>query len=447
MDKKNVAALIMIAAVAGFVLGRVSINLPNIGGAPGQPEVVDSELAQYHEDQPGTAAAASDLLPVGDAPFVGKASAKVTLVMFSEFQCPYSRRVVGSLMGLMDEYEPDELKIMFLHFPLGFHDQAQGAAEASLAAHAQGEFWAFHDMLFNNQHALDRASLEDYAEELDLDMDAFRAALDDGTYTEQVQTEMRLGSLHGINGTPSFLINGELLVGAQPLAAFQAIIDDEIEAADELIESGVALAEVFQRRVAENLENPEPAQAEQPAEVPSGALDQRPTAPTIGALPDRPGEPGGPIELAVFADFTNPGYRDFGATLDRLSQEFGEDLELSYTSVVDIENPLATLVAAALREADQQGRFQFFHAALLDEDGELTPDTLISVAQRAGLDATAFGAAVSGDDLDALAQNDLDRARQRGVSATPTVYLRDQRLVGSVPYSDLQEMISGELRP
>jgi len=438
----------MIAAVAGFVLGRISINLPSIGGAPGQPEVVDSELAEYQEDQPGTAPEASELLPVGDAPFVGKASAKVTLVMFSEFQCPYSRRVVGSLMALMDEYESDELKIMFLHYPLGFHDQAQGAAEASLAAHAQGKFWAFHDMLFNNQHALDRDSLEEYAEELDLDMDAFRAALDDGTYTEQVRAEMRLGAQYGINGTPSFLINGELLVGAQPQAAFQAIIDDEIEAADELIESGVALSGVFQRRVQENLPDAEePTPAERPAEVPSGALEPRPTAPTVGTLPDRRQERGGPVELAVFADFTSPEYRDFGATLDRLAAEFGENLELSYTSVVDVENPNATLVAAALREADHQGRWQFFHAGLLAENGELTQDTLIQVAQRTGLDTAAFGAAVNRDDLGALAQNDLERARQHGVSATPTVYLQEQRLVGSVPYSDLQEMISGELGP
>ncbi|MFN7135634.1 MAG: DsbA family protein, partial [Myxococcales bacterium] len=169
-------------------------------------------------------------MEIGNSPIKGKKTAPVTIYEFSDFQCPFCGRVNPTLKQIQDTYG-DKVSIVFKQFPLGFHDKAQLAGEASLAAHEQGKFWEMHDKLFQNQQALDRAALEGYAQELGLNMQKFKAALDSGKYTQQVKNEMASGQAAGISGTPSFVINGQLLVGAQPFDEFKRVIDAELEKA------------------------------------------------------------------------------------------------------------------------------------------------------------------------------------------------------------------------
>jgi protein-disulfide isomerase len=190
----------------------------------------------------------------------------VTIVEFSDFECPYCRRGYAALDEILDSYDGD-VRLVYRHLPLPMHANAQMAAEASLAAHAQGKFWPFHDLLFNNQRSLSPDAIRGFAEELGLDMDAFSAALEAHTYADQVADDVRTARELGLGGTPSFMINGRPLVGAKPPAAFAEIIDEEIAAADELLADGVTLREVYRRRVEANLAGrPDRAEAEaQPA--------------------------------------------------------------------------------------------------------------------------------------------------------------------------------------
>jgi protein-disulfide isomerase len=166
---------------------------------------------------------------VGDAPVKGSASAPVTLVAFSDFQCPFCSRAVPTLKEVEAAY-PGKLRIAFKQMPLPFHDKAHLAAEAALAANEQGKFWQMHDKLFANQQALDRPSLEKYAQELGLDMGKFKKALDSGKFKDKVDAEAKEGAAVGATGTPTFFINGTKLVGAQPVDAFKAAIDKELKA-------------------------------------------------------------------------------------------------------------------------------------------------------------------------------------------------------------------------
>jgi protein-disulfide isomerase len=109
------------------------------------------------------------------------------------------------------------------------HPNARLAAAASMAANEQGKFWEYHDKLFANQTALDRPSLEKYAQELGLNMTKFKSALDSNKYDAVVSADSSQGTSLGANGTPTFFINGRQLVGAQPLESFKAIIDEEIK--------------------------------------------------------------------------------------------------------------------------------------------------------------------------------------------------------------------------
>ena len=147
------------------------------------------------------------LISSGDVPSFGPADAKVTLVEFSDFQCPYCTRAADALTKVKEKYA-DKVRIVFRQYPLSFHKEAHLAAEASLAANAQGKFWEFHDLMFKNQKELKRESLEKYANQVGLDVAAFKKALDDKTYAEPVDKELKLGSEVAVQGTPTMFLNG-----------------------------------------------------------------------------------------------------------------------------------------------------------------------------------------------------------------------------------------------
>ena len=121
------------------------------------------------------------------------------------------------------------MRIVFRDFPLSFHQQAQGAAEAAQCAHSQGKFWEYHDKLFENQKALAPDALKQYASDLGLDQERFDGCLDSGEFRTDVQNDLKEGSSYGVTGTPAFFVNGRFLNGAQPYEAFAQIIDDELE--------------------------------------------------------------------------------------------------------------------------------------------------------------------------------------------------------------------------
>ena len=136
--------------------------------------------------------------------------------------------MVPTLHDLEKQYE-GKIKIVFKNQPLPFHNNAKGAASAAMAANEQGKFWEMHDKMFANQQALDRPSLERYAQELGLDVGKFKAALDSNKFDAYIAADSAEGMRVGANGTPTFFINGRQVVGAQPIEAFKSVIDDELK--------------------------------------------------------------------------------------------------------------------------------------------------------------------------------------------------------------------------
>ncbi len=155
----------------------------------------------------------------GKGPSFGPADAKVTVVEFSDFQCPYCSRAATAVDEIKKKYG-DRVHFVFRQFPLPMHENARGAAEAALAANAQGKFWEFHDKMFQNQSKLTRESLEEFAKEAGLNVPEFKKALDGKTFAADVDADVKLGESVAVNGTPTMFINGARV---QNPTSFEAI--------------------------------------------------------------------------------------------------------------------------------------------------------------------------------------------------------------------------------
>jgi protein-disulfide isomerase len=166
----------------------------------------------------------------GNSPVKGDKNAPVTIIEFSDFQCPYCARFYLQTLPLIerDYINTGKVKLVYKHFPLRFHQYAEKAAEASECANEQGKFWEYHDIIFKNQRDLSIGNLKKWAKELALDTKKFNSCLDSGKYKSKVNTNIQEGSNAGVSGTPAFFVNGKKLVGAQPFDAFKQIIEDEL---------------------------------------------------------------------------------------------------------------------------------------------------------------------------------------------------------------------------
>jgi protein-disulfide isomerase len=159
----------------------------------------------------------------------GGANAPVTIISFSDYECPFCKRAEGTVEQVLTTYGE---KVRFVHrdFPLSFHEHAQQAAEAARCAEAQGKFWEYHRKLFASQD-LTAAALKKMAGEVGLDQKKFDECLDKQQFKDAVAKDTADGTNVGVTGTPAFFINGRMLSGAQPFEKFKAIIDEELAAA------------------------------------------------------------------------------------------------------------------------------------------------------------------------------------------------------------------------
>jgi len=159
----------------------------------------------------------------------GGAKAPVTIIEFSDYQCPFCKRAEGSVDEVMKTYG-DKVRLVFRDLPLPMHPQARPAAEAANCANAQGKFWEYHAKLFANQAALGEDKLKEYAKDLGLDTAKFDECLASKPFKAAIDKDIEDGSKVGVSGTPAFFINGRMLSGAQPFEKFKEVIDDELNA-------------------------------------------------------------------------------------------------------------------------------------------------------------------------------------------------------------------------
>ncbi len=220
--------LYMLLVPLAFVLGLGSGYLYwGRGGSAANP-------AQAAGAQSSNAAADSGEIPrydvpVDDDPSLGPADAPITIIEFSDYQCPFCEKFHNeTFQRLLDAY-PDQIRFVYRDFPLtSIHPNAVSAAEAANCAFEQGVFWEYHDLLFSMRRGLSQQAYSGYAEELGLDAADFQACLESGRFREEVQSDFEFAARLGVRSTPTFFVNGLAVVGAQPFEVFQQVIDQEL---------------------------------------------------------------------------------------------------------------------------------------------------------------------------------------------------------------------------
>ena len=162
-------------------------------------------------------------IQAGTSPTRGPDDAEITIFAFQDFECPYSQRGAATLKPLLKEYS-GKIRLVFKNRPQTFHKQAAGAAKAALAAQKQGRFWEYHDLLFENNRSLGEEVFIKLARQLNLDIERFNKDRNSKKIEEQLNTDLAVAKEHNFNGTPTFVINGVVIAGAQPQSYFEDVI-------------------------------------------------------------------------------------------------------------------------------------------------------------------------------------------------------------------------------
>lgn len=378
--------------------------------------------------------------------------ALVTIVEFSDFQCPYCSKLTDSLREVAAEY-PDDVRIVFKHFPLQMHKDARPASEAVLAAHAQGKGFEMHDLVFKNARKLSKDDLIGYAKEVGVpDMAKFTQDLENNTYAAQVDADMKMGAQFGVRSTPSFFINGVPQRGAKPVDALRKLVEEEKQFAQGLVDAGAKREEVYARimRAAKTTrEAPKRPDKKGDKGRPTGKPD--PSKNYAVPTDDRPAK--GPetalVTIVEYSDFECPYCSKVVPTLKQIEEEFGDDVRVVFRQQPLPMHKNARPAAIAALAAHRQDKFWEMHDALFEaassERGSLgKPGKMAELAKQIGLDVEKWEADRKDPELGKMIDEDQKIAMQFGAGGTPAFFVNGRPLSGAQPFEAFKAVIEQE---
>ncbi len=406
--------------VAYFVKGEAA---PAEAAAPR-----GEEKPEAHDDGPAKAPPDSyDIwkVPVDvkkDAVKGDSGKAIVTIVEFSDFQCPFCSRAAATVAGLEKEYG-DKVRLVFKHTPLPFHDNAKPASMAAVAAGKQGKFWEFHDKCFANQGTLTDDNLQAWAKEIGLNVDKFNADRKSDAVAKQIEDDMAMGQSVSIRGTPGFMINGRKVVGAQPAPVFKAVIDEEIAKAekagnkkgaayyDEIVSKGKTFSELGDKAAELNLDG----------------------------LPFK-GPKDAPITITEFSDFQCPFCSRINDPVKAAMDKYPGKVKVVFAHFPLGFHQMARPAATAAQTAweDSPEKFWKLHEALFANQKDLSEEKIDALAKEAGVDMAKLADNKKNKKFDPLFDKTTEMGTKAGVEGTPTILINGRKfepLAGFTPES------------
>lgn len=402
--------------------------------------------------QPDPAAVYKLELPDGPMPQRGPDNALVTIVEFSDFECPFCSRVEPTVNQVLEEYGND-VRVIWMNNPLPFHQNAGPAAQAVLEAFEQGgnaKFWAMHAKLFENQRALGRPELEGYAQELGLNMAQFRAALDNNEHQATVTAQQAIARGFGASGTPSFFINGRNLRGAQPLPAFKAVIDQELARARALVAAGTPRANVYAAAIRDGATEPQFTGAAPAA--PAAAAPDADRVYEIAVPRNAPskGAANASVVIQEFSDFQCPFCSRVNPTMAQVMEEYGDRVRVVWRNYPLPFHNDAHLAAEATVEIHRQRGdegFWAYHDKLFENQRALARPQLEEYAQQiGGVNMAQFRAALDNRTHQAAVDADMEAVTSAGARiGTPSFFINGRLLQGAQPFEAFKTAIDRAL--
>ena len=363
--------------------------------------------------------------------------ALVTIVEFSEFQCPFCSRVNPTIAQIKKEYG-DKVRVFFRNNPLPFHKDAMGAAKAALAAREQGKFWEMHDKMFQNQKALQADKLSGYAKELGLDVAKFEKDMKDPKFDAEIKADMAEAQKFGARGTPGFFVNGRKIVGAQPFANFKKLIDEILPVAQKAGKKGDALYAELTKGGLDKAEAPK--RKERPKEDPNKVYNV-----PAGTSYFKGGKDA-KVTIIEFSEFQCPFCSRVNPTMDKIKEKYGNKVKIVFK-----HNPLpfhkdAPMASQAALAAGEQGKFWEMHDKMFANQKALKRADLDKYAGEIGLNVDKFKKALDAEAYKAQIAEDQKLAASVGARGTPTFFINGKKLTGAQPYENFEKMIEEALK-
>jgi protein-disulfide isomerase len=377
----------------------------------------------------------------GNGPWIGAKKPKVTIVEWSDFQCPYCARVEPTLKQVLDTYK-DEVRIVWRNEPLSFHENAMPAAKAAMAAARQGndKFWKMHGLMFSHQNELSEAKYEEWAKQIGLDVARWRKDKESPEVAALIAKDNSYAQSVGADGTPSFFINGRFVSGAMPFDTFKGVIDEQVRKADELLKKGVKQDALYQALVDENVKAAGgPALAAGPGAEPKFDVQ-------AGNAPAK-GPKNAPITIVEWSDFQCPFCSRAQPTLHQIMKEYQGKVRLVWKNQPLSFHQNAMPAAEAAMAAYEQGNDKFWamHDRFFEKQNELSPVYYEQVAREIGLDVPKWKATVESRSSQAAILGDMTAGNAVGANGTPTFFINGRKLVGAMPFESFKAVIDAEL--
>jgi len=412
-------------------LQKPDFYVEGLGVAPVAVQGQAGDARPVKKSPPVVAAAAQNLpssIPVQDLagrPSRGPADAPVTIIEFSDFHCPFCKRVQPTLDQLMQNY-PGKIRHIWRHLPLSIHPGADRVHEASECAAEQNKFWEFHDKVFENQQAArGDDTLIGIAAQAGLDQGKFKECLQSGKFKDLIQQEITKGGQAGARGTPAFFVNDQFISGAQPYANFE--------------------------RAVESILNPGKVQPLPPAPR-DGSGGARPQAQKVVQFDDLEGKPAigpkdAPVTIVEFSDFHCPFCQRVQPTIDQLMKNYEGKIRRVWRHYPLPFHQGADRVHEASECAAEQDKFWEFHGNVFENpQAAKGDDALIGLAKQTGLNEKKFKGCLESGKYKDLIQKEIAKGSQSGVSGTPAFFINGRLLSGAQPYASFDNVVKSELQ-
>lgn len=375
-------------------------------------------------------------VPIDGLPAFGRASALVTLVAFTDYECPYCAKADKTIAVLRKELG-DDLRVVVASKPLPIHDHAPNAARAFLAADAQGKGEAMHARLFEDRGQLDEDGIATSARALGLDMRTFEAARNGNVVAAKIARADALAQSLGVNATPTFYVNGRRIMGARPIDEFRAVIEEERAKARALVAQGVARDEVYAKIMAA-------APAPPPPSLHAEAADEKVVDVRLDDAPFR-GPARAPITLALFSDFECPFCVRLEKTIKAIEEAYPGKVRVAFRHMPLPMHEHARLAAKAAVAAEAQGRFWQYHDVLVEHRDALDRESLRKYASDLGLDLARFDRDMADPKTEKRVSADEMQAASLGVTGTPVAFVNGRRVSGAQPLATFRAVIDRAL--